>query len=362
MTDQQPRNPNSGKYSEYFEKDITSFMDIILVISHHLKIILIIPTILCTLTIIYLLFIANPIYESRSKIMSSAFDSDSQIFGMAAQFGITMPASQSNPKWVYSEIIKSRTLARAMLKQKFDTEKYGPQKTLLQILTYEVDDPEFSMDKMEIIAVDAFIGMIELLENVKTGIYTIILSAPEPQLASDLNIALIKELDNHQKQFNQTQTSKTRQFIEERIIDAENELRVVEETLKDFTVHNRRIENSPLLLLEQKRIEREVSVHLAVFSTLKQQLEKTKIEQVKESDYVLILDPPEVPLYRSKPQRKKMVFLMGILGIGCGVGIALLREYLHNIKDEEKEKMSNAKSILLKNLLDMVPKIAKKKK
>ena len=90
----------------------------------------------------------------------------SQAAGIAAQFGISLPSSQSESKLLNSEIIKSRTLARSMLRRKFDTEKYGPQNTLLQILTYEVDDPEFSMDKLEIIAVDAFIGMIKLLENV----------------------------------------------------------------------------------------------------------------------------------------------------------------------------------------------------
>ena len=34
------------------------------------------------------------------------------------------------------EIMKSRTIARAMLKRKFDTDEFGPQKSLLQILTY----------------------------------------------------------------------------------------------------------------------------------------------------------------------------------------------------------------------------------
>ena len=46
-----------------------------------------------------------------------------------------------------------------------------------------------------------------------------------------------------------------------------------------------------------------------VFTTLKQQLETTKIEEVKESDYVVILDPPEVPLISSAPKKKKSVIM-----------------------------------------------------
>ena len=58
----------------------------------------------------------------------------SQAVGLAAKFGINIPTGQSEPKWVYPEIIKSRTLARSVLKRKFDTNEFGPQKSFIQIL------------------------------------------------------------------------------------------------------------------------------------------------------------------------------------------------------------------------------------
>ena len=88
-------------------------------------------------------------YESTAKIMSSTGGRQSQATGLAAQFGINMPMDNSEPEWVYPEIIKSRTLARAMLKRKFDTEKYGPQKPLLQILTYGEDEPTVGLDILQ---------------------------------------------------------------------------------------------------------------------------------------------------------------------------------------------------------------------
>ena len=76
-------------------------------------------------------------------------------------------------------------------------------------------------------------------------------------------------------------------------------MEAAEETIKDFAESNRRIANLPLLILEQQRLAREVSVLSGIFTTLKQQLETTRIEEVKESDYVIVLDPPEIPLKRS---------------------------------------------------------------
>ena len=340
----------------YFEEDTISLTDIMLTLARHLKVIIITPTILCTLTIIYVLFFAKPVYTSTAKIMSSSSGGGvSQAAGLAAQFGIAIPTGQSEPKWVYPEIIKSRTLARAVLRQKFDTNEFGPQKPLLQILTYGNDEPEFNLDTLEIMGVNNLLKMIEVSEDIKTAILTLNINASEPILAAEINKVLIEELDAHQRKYNKAKTSDTKQFIEERIIDTEKELMASEEDLKVFMDRNRRIENSPALQLEKQRLGREVTVLTGVFTTLKQQLETTKIEEVKESDYVIVLDSPEVPLQRSKPNKKLMVILAGLLGIGFGIVLAFIREFATNSEKEEKDKMTEAKSLVRQHLSDFIP-------
>jgi len=354
MSDQSNHNPNLPP-PYYFEGDAISITDILLTLARQIKIILITPTILCSLAIIYVLFIAEPVYISSAKIMSSSGGRISKVSGLASQFGISLPAGQTEPNWVYEDIIKSRTLARTMLNRKFDTNKFGSQKSLLQILTYGNEEPEAGLDKLMIRAVKILLGMIEVSENIKTGIYTVSLITFEPQLASDLTSALIEELDRHQREYNKAKTGEARQFIEERIFEIKKELEIAEETLKDFAKSNRRIDNSPLLLLEQQRLAREVSVLTGVFTTLKQQLETTKIEEVKESDYVIVIDPPEAPLFRSKPQKKKIVIIAGFLGIFLGILIGVIKEYAKNSDDENKEKLSKALMLFRKNILDLIP-------
>ena len=356
MSNQSDHNPNFPPPPYYFEEDTVSLTDIMLTLARHIKVILITPTIFCTLMIIYVLFFAKPVYTSTAKIMSSSSGGGmSQAVGLAAQFGIVMPAGQSETKWVYPEIIKSRTMARAVLKQKFDTNEFGLQKNLLQILTYGNNDPQLGLDTLEIMAVDNLLGMIDISENIQTGILTLNINASEPIFARDLNQVFIEELDTHQRKYNKAITSDTKQFIEERILDTEKELMVAEEDLKVFMDRNRRIENSPALQLEKQRLGREVTVLTGVFTTLKQQLETTKIEEVKESDYVIVLDPPETALYYSKPKKRAMVILAGILGIAFGVAIGFFREYLGNSKDEQDGKMNEIKSQLVKNIKELVP-------
>ena len=355
MSDQSDHNPNiSPPYN--FEDDSISLTDIMLILARQLKVIIIVPTILCTLMIINVLFYVKPVYTSTSKIMSSSSSgSTSQAAGLAAQFGIALPTAQSEPKWVYPEIVNSRTMARILLKRKFDTNEFGPQKSLLQILTYGNDNPQVGLDTLEIMAVDNFLAMIKISEDITTSILTLNINASEASLAAEVNQALIEELDTHQRKYNKAKTSDTKKFIEERIIDTEKELMAAEEDLKVFMGRNRRIENSPALQLEQQRLSREVTVLTGVFTTLKQQLETTKIEEVKESDYVIILDAPEIPLQRSKPNKRMMVILTGLIGIGLGIGIGLFREYLNSSEQEEKLKIEQVKSLIFKNISELIP-------
>ena len=354
MTRNKPKIPNQEQYAESFREETISVIEIILILVQQLKIILITPIILCTIAIYYVLFMTVPVYSSTAKIMSASGRSGaSQASGIAAQFGINLSSGSSDKQWVYPEIIKSRTLARAMLKRKFDTKIYGPQKSLLQILTYGNESPSVGLDTLVKYGINGVIGMISISEN---GVfYDLSISAPEPVFARDFATALIEELDAHQREYNNAQIGDARQFIEERILQTEKELMAAEEALKVFMDRNRRIENSPALQLEQQRLGREVTVLTGVFTTLKQQLETTKIEEVKESDYVIILDAPEIPLQRTKPNKRLMVILSGTLGIGLGIVLAFITEYVANTEREEKDKMTEAKSLVLKNISDMIP-------
>tara|TARA_B100000519_G_C14251270_1_gene442557 strand:- start:1104 stop:2183 length:1080 start_codon:yes stop_codon:yes gene_type:complete len=353
--------PADTNYSELqnnaFGEDNISILDIILVFARNIKIISTVPAILCLLTIIYALFFSQSIYTSTSKIMSSSTGGGglSQAVGLAAEFGIRIPTGQSQPKWVYPEIIKSRTLARSVLNRQIITYQQESPQSLLQIILSDIDYSEIPLGKLETMGVDILLNMIKVSEDIKTSILTLNVNASDPILAAKINQLFIEELDAHQREYNKTKTGDTRQFIEERIKETEKDLMGAEENLKIFSDRNRRIENSPALQLERQRLTREVAVLTGVFTTLKQQLETTKIEEVKESDYVVVIDSPEVPLQRSKPNKTRMVILAGILGTGLGIFLAFIREFFVNSKKEDKDKISKVKSLLLKHIADFIP-------
>jgi len=373
MPENHPSQPNPESRTQnplsptYYEEDTLSLTDILLVLAINLRILVIIPFIFCVVTIVYVLFFANPVYTATAKIIpTSGGESISELRGLAAQFGVTVPGGEKtdiSSAAIYPEIIKSRTLARTLLKRKFDTHEFGSQKQLLQILTYGNDEPELGLDTLMKMGIETLTeSMIEVSKDRESFILTVGVSAFEPQFAADLAMAVIEELDRFQRKIKLQRISEKRKFIQDRIVAVQTDLEKAEDALKQFRERNRQIASSPALLLDQERLAREMEVQKNIFITLKQQLELAKIKEVEEASMVQVLDVPEAPLDRSKPKRKRAVLLAGILGIGLGIFIAFIREYIGKRDGEEKEKMTQFQLTFIRNLQGLIPGKSRKRK
>ena len=104
--------------SYFYEENVISFIDILLIISKKIRIILITPTIICSIAIFYSLYIAVPAYTSSAKILSGKGSTNNQVGGIAAQFGIRINTGNQETDLSIQDIVKSRTLAKRILKRK----------------------------------------------------------------------------------------------------------------------------------------------------------------------------------------------------------------------------------------------------
>ena len=79
--------------------------------------------------------------------------------------------------------------------------------------------------------------MVDVVKN--KNYFDVIISAKEPALAKNICLAIIEELDLHQRKYNKMQTSEAKNFIESRIFETEKELKNAEEDLKNFRDRNK---------------------------------------------------------------------------------------------------------------------------
>jgi len=345
-------------YSDY-QSNTMPLSDILVFLSKKLKIIIILPIISSILAIIYVLFFTEPVYISTAKIIPIyGAGSGSPISSILSNYGLAFPsgggqkADLTTPA-LYPEIIKSRTLANNLLERKFNTKRFGENKTLLHILTGQNTDPNISLIELKESAMKSCLGMIELefLGNAK--IYILKGIAFEPGFATQFTWAVIEELKEFHRTIKNKQIVEKRLFIVDRLQNIEKDLIDSEERLKEFRIKNRQIENSPVLLLENERLSRDINVKTEVFTSLKQQFELVKIEEVEESSTTHILEEPSIPLSKSNSSRRVTVVIAGTLGIFLAIIVILLTEFIK--KQKSKRYYILARKNIKRNLYTLVP-------
>ncbi|MDD9879984.1 MAG: hypothetical protein OXT08_04240 [Candidatus Marinimicrobia bacterium] len=174
-------------------------------------------------------------------------------------------------------------------------------------------------------------------------------------MAGDILSAVIQESGKALIKLKSKQISEKRKFIEERISEVFESLKMSEVALKDFQESNRKPDRSPALKLEESRLEREVTLHNSLYVTLKSQFENVKIEEVEESAMIQVVDGPIVPFRLTKPKRfLSIVFAMAITFFGLFF-IFYLKDFTISGREKESEVRREARNRLKNQIRWFVP-------
>jgi len=105
----------------------------------------------------------------------------------------------------------------------------------------------------------------------------------------------------------------------------------------------------PQLGLKALQLMRDVEIQNVIFQFVKQEYEKTRFEEEKETTTVVILDPARPPDVRSKPARTLMVAIAGALSLVLSSLLAFVFEAFGNLTPENRSKIEAIKTDLNKN-------------
>jgi capsular polysaccharide biosynthesis protein len=81
----------------------------------------------------------------------------------------------------------------------------------------------------------------------------------------------------------------------------------------------------PDVALQYLRLRREVEIQNTVYTMLTNEYEKARIEEARDTPVVQVLDTAVKPNLRSRPKRKILTIVGGLLGLGWGTMTALFR-------------------------------------
>jgi uncharacterized protein involved in exopolysaccharide biosynthesis len=309
------------------------------------KTIILITGIVTFLGLLYAL-LASPWYEAKVKILPPTRDSSklSLYSGLASMVGINLLGAGYDKQVQYPEIIESNFVLDNLLENKFQTGLYEKPVTLFEFWDTSIDSSEtgwkhelFEKSKKRLRN-----QYISTTIDKKSSILTLSVSAPkDPKLASEMANFIIKQIDIYNKYYRKNKARDQSNFISKGLAEAKENMELSMQALQTFMEKNKNI-SSPEKKLSLARLETELEVQKTLYIELKKQLEISKIEEIKETETLDILESAQPPVFKIKPKRIVAVLFSMITGFLLSlIYIPLLKSFKH-FKKDWKNKLNNA--------------------
>nr|MCU0453822.1 hypothetical protein [Bacteroidota bacterium] len=240
---------------------------------------------------------------------------------LASLAGVNVGSNASNAR-LYPTIIRSESILRKAIESEYEVPGFSQKVNLIQFWEIEEATPQRSFE----VALKKLRDELEVNIDNKTSVVSVALETRNAQLTSDVLNAIVRELDFFISTSQRTNASEQRKWVEGRLGQVEKDLRAAEEGLKLFRERNRRVSDSPLLLLTQERLLRDIEIHSTVFVELRKQLELARIEEVKNVPIINVLDVARPAAKKEWPRRGVMTVLAFLLSLSASAGYVIVRD------------------------------------
>ena len=268
------------------------------------------------------------LYTVESRFTpESAQPQMSRLLGLASQFGVELGAQGQASVDFYAELLESRELLRsAVLTEYTFALRDGEQVSGNLVELFEVKGD--SEEERILSAVERLDDLVVARVDGTAGIVSVRVSAPWSELSVRISERLLALVNEFNLERRQSRASAERDFLEARVREAATELRAAEASLERFMNENRRYNESPQLAFEYGRLQRQVELVQAVYRSLVQGFEQARVDEVRNTPVITVVDQPRGPARRTSPAYALNTALGLVLGFLLALGIILAQELM----------------------------------
>jgi uncharacterized protein involved in exopolysaccharide biosynthesis len=260
-------------------------------------------------------------YEARASFLPQGFDGGSTAFeAAAAQFGFAFSSGQGgmSPAF-YVGLVESDVALRHLVHQRYPANSGGgrpasPDSASL-IELWQIEETSGVVRAEQ--AMRRLAQVLKARADRETGLVSLSMRDPDPALARAMLERILAFVNHFNTNLRQSQAAAERRFVAERLESSRADLRRAESQLENFLRRNRDFLRAPELQFEQERLQREVAVRLQVVTSLVQAFERARMDEVRNTPVITIVDPPvagAVPRRNWKLLGPTLGFVLGLLG------------------------------------------------
>lgn len=262
-------------------------------------------------------------YTSRvSFTAATATGLPSQLAGLASQFNVTLPGQDNTqgPEF-YADLVRRPEALVELVEASYRVADDGgdsTEKTFIEL--YEIDE---STRGRTVAAAVNLLGseVLSLDPNRNTGVLSVTVRTKWPEVSQQLATRILAQVDAYNLNNRQTHAKAESMFFTERMKVAREELRAVEDSAEQFLKRNREFRSDPQLLFQYERLQRAIMLRQGVFETLSQGLEQARIETVRSTPSISVVEQPLLALRFDR--RNTLVKVVAAAFVGFVVVMAL---------------------------------------
>lgn len=267
---------------------------------------------------------------------TSTQGASSGLAALAGEFGIEVGGGEpgASPDF-YAELVTSREILQKVAADTFEVQdttgllsRGRARGTLADLLGVHVRSAEQRRD-----AVVRWLkkhAASSVAQN--TGVIRVSVTTPWAAVSNQIAGRLLDLVNEFNLRSRQSQAGAERRFVEGRMVEAGDSLRSAENALQRFLQDNRTYQSSPGLAFQEDRLQREVNMRQAVYTSLAQAYEKARIAEVRNTPVITVVESPETPV-RPDPRHLLLNLILGVvLGGMIGVGTAFVLEYVRKAR------------------------------
>lgn len=245
--------------------------------------------------------------------------------GLAAQFGVAVPTADGNQSPAfYADLLRSRTILGPIVRMPIRYTR-GTETVTGTYVELSHSTGRDSLRRQEQAVRRLREAMVASVAP-RTGIVRLEVTTRSPELSAILTDSAIGLLNRFNVESRRSQATAQRQFLDQRLATVSRELEEAEDAGRDFSKRNRYdLRGSPELQLQQERLSRAVSLRVQVFGGLAQALEQAKLDEIRDTPLITIIEPAEVPLQPDPRGLLTTTLVAGFAGLFLGSLLAMLR-------------------------------------
>ena len=259
--------------------------------------------------------LTDRVYISDIKLAHNSVDGASNSSGLKSLVSSFSPSNLSSLETsttnfdMIPEVISSRKFLNKILEKEFYYD--GKMEKLYLIYSKKRSLEDLSVPLLKLDARKKLSTSISVTKSLNNPVIGINISSNNKQLSFDIATALLEQLKVELTNFQLERIEKRIAVITNQIESSLIELTILEENLREFRVNNSMILQSPTLRMQESSKLRDILVLSNAYSSLKVELELTKVKYFEEANVLQVIDSPNLPLRKSAPRLRYM--LLGLV-------------------------------------------------